>query len=320
VKRVLVVDPIAATGEEYLARHAEVVRAPDSDPATIRRLAAGVDGIVIRSKLPDDIFEAAPRVRAVAIHGTGIDLVPLESATARGVMVSNIPGGNAQSVAEYCAMAMLMLARNVVAITSSLKNGTWDSARALGADSHEIGAMTLGLVGVGAIGTRLARIARHGFGMRVLGTQRRLDRLPPEAEGCSLEALVPASDFVVITCPLTPQTHHLFNQRMIQAMRRTAWLVNVGRGPVVDEAALVAALKERRIAGAMLDVYERYRLEPGHALLSLDNAILTPHLAGMTRESRARMSVAAAEELVRMLSGEQPKNFVNPQAANIAHH
>lgn len=320
MKRVLVVDPIAATGEEYLARHAEVVRAPDSDPATIRRLAAGVDGIVIRSKLPDDIFEAAPRVRAVAIHGTGIDLVPLESATARGVMVSNIPGGNAQSVAEYCAMAMLMLARNVVAITSSLKNGTWDSARALGADSHEIGAMTLGLVGVGAIGTRLARIARHGFGMRVLGTQRRLDRLPPEAEGCSLEELVPASDFVVITCPLTPQTHHLFNQEMIRAMRRTAWLVNVGRGPVVDEAALVAALKERRIAGAMLDVYERYRLEPGHALLSLDNAILTPHLAGMTRESRARMSVAAAEELVRMLSGEPPKNFVNPQAANVAHH
>jgi len=90
-------------------------------------------------------------VRAVAIHGTGIDLVPLESATARGVMVSNIPGGNARSVAEYCAMAMLMLARNVVAITSSLKNGTWDSARALGADSHEIGAMTLGLVGVGAM-------------------------------------------------------------------------------------------------------------------------------------------------------------------------
>jgi D-3-phosphoglycerate dehydrogenase len=320
VKRVLVVDPIAAAGEEYLARHAEVVRAPDSDPATIRRLAAGVDGIVIRSKLPEDIFEAAPRVRAVAIHGTGTDLVPLESATARGVMVSNIPGGNARSVAEYCAMAMLMLARNVVAITSSLKTDTWDSARALGADSHEIGAMTLGLVGVGAIGTRLARIARHGFGMRVLGTQRRLDRLPPEAEGCSLEDLVPASDFVVITCPLTPQTHHLFDQKMIEAMRRTAWLVNVGRGPVVDEAALVAALKERRIAGAMLDVYERYRLEPGHALLSLDNAILTPHLAGMTRQSRARMSVAAAEELVRMLSGEQPKNFVNPQAANFAHH
>lgn len=316
----LVVDPIAAAGEEFLARHAEVVRAPDSDPATIRRLAAGVDGIITRSKLPDDVFEGAPRLRAVAIHGTGTDLVPLESATARGVMVSNIPGGNAQSVAEYCAMAMLMLARGILPIVDSLKSRSWDGARALGAHAHEIAGMTLGLVGVGAIGTRLARIARNGFGMRVLGTQRRLDRLPAEAEACSLEALIPASDFVVITCPLTPQTHHLFNPGRIEAMRPAAWLVNVGRGPVVDEAALVAALKERRIAGAMLDVYERYRLEPGHALLSLDNVILTPHLAGMTRESRARMSVAAAEEMARMLAGEPPKNFVNPQAANLAHH
>jgi D-3-phosphoglycerate dehydrogenase len=320
VKRVLIVDPIAAAGEEFLARHAELVRATDSDPDTIRRLAAGVDGIIIRSKLPDDIFDAAPRVRAVAIHGTGTDLVPLESATPRGVMVSNIPGGNAQSVAEYCALAMLMLARNVAAITSSLKKDSWDTARALGADSREIAGMTLGLVGVGAIGTRLARIARHGFGMRVLGTQRRLDRLPPEAEGCSLDTLLAGSAFVVLACPLTPQTRHLLNPRAISMMRREAWLINVGRGPVVDEAALVAALKDRRIAGAMLDVYEHYRLEPGHALLSLDNVILTPHLAGMTRESRARMSVAAAEEMVRMLSGEAPSNFVNPQAANVAHH
>lgn len=320
MKRVLLVDPIAAAGEQLLARHAEVVRAPDSDPATVRRLAAGVDGVIIRSKLPDDIFEAAPRLRAVAIHGTGTDLVPLDSATARGVMVSNIPGGNAQSVAEYCAMAMLMLARNVLAITSSLRVQAWDSARALGADSHEIAGMTLGLVGVGAIGTRLARIARNGFGMRVLGTQRRLDRLPPEAEARSLHELLAQSDFVVLTCPLTPQTHHLLNEATIAAMRSTAWLVNVGRGAVIDEAALVAALRQKRIAGAMLDVYEHYRLEPGHALLALDNAILTPHLAGMTRESRARMSEAAAEEMVRMLAGEPPKNFVNPQAANVAHH
>jgi D-3-phosphoglycerate dehydrogenase / 2-oxoglutarate reductase len=320
VKRVLVLDPIAAAGEELLARHAEVVRAPDSDPATIRRLAAGVDGIIIRSKLPDDIFDAAPRVRAVAIHGTGTDLVPLESATARGVMVSNIPGGNAQSVAEYCVLAMLMLARNVAAITSSLKKDTWDTARALGAETREIAGMTLGLVGVGAIGTRLARIARHGFGMRVLGTQRRLDRLPPEAEGCSLDTLLAGSAFVVLTCPLTPQTRHLLNQRTISMMQRGAWLINVGRGPVVDEAALIAALRGKRIAGAMLDVYEHYRLEPGHTLLSLDNVILTPHLAGMTRESRARMSVAAAEEMVRMLGGGPPRNFVNPQAGSAALH
>ena len=127
-------------------------------------------------------------MRAVAIHGTGTDLVPLADATARGVMVSNIPGGNAQSVAEYCAMAILVLARNVLAITNALRNETWDGARALGAGTHEIAGMTLGIVGVGAIGKRLAKIAYRGFGMRVLGNQRRLDRLPPEAEPAALAA------------------------------------------------------------------------------------------------------------------------------------
>ena len=320
MKRVLVVDPIAPAGMEFLARRAEVVCAPDSAPDTVRRLAREADGIITRSKLPDDLFDAAPGVRAVSIHGTGIDLVPLEAATARGVMISHLPGGNAQSVAEYCVMAMLMLARNVTAITASLRQTHWDGARALGADVHEIAGMTLGVVGVGAIGTRVARIARNGFGMRVLGTQRRLDRLPAEAEPCSLEALIPASNFVVLTCPLNAQTHHLLNDRTLALMRREAWLVNVGRGPVVDEAALIDALRERRIAGAMLDVYENYRLEPGHPLFCLDNVILTPHLSGMTRESRARMGVAAAEEMLRMLDGEAPRNFVNPQAVRVAHH
>ena len=320
MKRVLVVDPIAEDGETLLKRSVEVVRSTASDADTVRRLARETDGIITRSKLPDDIFQAAPRVRAVAIHGTGIDLVPLADATARGIMVSNIPGGNAQSVAEYCVMAMLMLSRNVLSIISTLKAKPWDDARALGANTHEISAMTLGLVGVGEIGKRVARVARQGFGMRVLGNQRRLDRLPPDAEPAALDELVAKSDFVVVTCPLNQDTHHLFNQQRISRMKPSAWLINVGRGPVVEEAALIAALRERRIAGAMLDVYEHYRLEPGHPLFSLDNVLLTPHLSGMTVESRARMSVAAAEEVLRMLAGERPKNFVNPESADIAHH
>lgn len=253
-------------------------------------------------------------MRAVAIHGTGTDLVPLPEATARGVMVSNIPGGNAQSVAEYAATAMLMLARNIVAITGSLRSGSWDGARALGAGAHEIAGMTLGLVGVGEIGKRLAKICRQGFGMRVLGNQRRLDRLPPDAEPTRLEELVPMSDFIVVTCPLTPETHHLFNRERIARMKSSAWLINVGRGAVVQEEALLEALRGKRIAGVMLDVYEHYRLPPDHPLFALDNAVLTPHLAGMTVESRARMGVAAAEEVLRMLAGERPKNFVNPDS------
>jgi D-3-phosphoglycerate dehydrogenase / 2-oxoglutarate reductase len=146
----------------------------------------------------------------------------------------------------------------------------------------------------------------------VLGNQRRLDELPAQAEPVALDRLLAESDFVIITCPLTAQTHHLFNRARIGAMKPTAWLINVGRGAVVEEAALIEALQARRIGGAMLDVYEHYRLEPGHPLLSLDNAILTPHLAGMTQESRRRMGQAAAEDTLRMLSGEKPRNFVNP--------
>jgi D-3-phosphoglycerate dehydrogenase len=314
VSRVLIVDPIAPAGEEVLARQADIVRAPDSAPETTRSLAADCDGIITRSKLPDDVFDAAPRVRAVAIHGTGIDLVPLQAATARGIMVSNIPGGNAQSVAEYCVLAMLLLARNILGIANALKETSWDAARAMGAGTHEIAGMTVGIVGVGAIGSRVARIARRGFGMRVLGHQRSLERLPPEALPADLGALVKASDFVVLACPLTPETHHLFDRDRIARMKKSAWLINVGRGPVVEEAALVEALREKRIAGAMLDVYEHYRLEPGHPLFSLDNAILTPHLSGMTIESRERMGVAAAEEMLRMLAGEAPRHFVNPLA------
>jgi D-3-phosphoglycerate dehydrogenase len=313
MKRVLLTDSIAPAGEELLARAVEIVRAPDSEPDTMRRFARDADGVIIRSKLPDDIFDVASRVRGVVVHGTGTDLVPLESATAHGVMVANLPGINAQSAAEYCAMAMLMLARNILSIVDSLKKNPWDEARRLGSGAHEIAGMTLGIVGVGAIGGRLAKIARHGFGMKVLGHQRRLDRVPAEASPVSLEDLLTKSDFVVLACPLTPQTRYLMNAKTVALMKPTAWLINVGRGPVVQEEALIEALREKRIAGAMLDVYEHYRLEPGHPLFSLDNVILTPHLAAVTREARARAGVAAADEMLRILHGERPRNLVNPE-------
>ena len=315
--RVLLTDPIDVSGEELLrSRGAEVVLAPDGSAATVKRLAAEADGVIIRSKLPDDIFEVAPRLRAVTIHGTGTDLVPLAAANAKGVLVANLPGENAQSVAEYCVMAMLMLARNVVAITAAMRAQPWDEARRLAMPAREIAGLTVGIVGVGDIGRRVAKICRLGFGMRVLGTQRRLDRLPEEAQGVGLDELVAQSDFVVLACPLTPETKHLFNAVRLGAMKREAWLINAGRGPVVDETALVDALHEKRIAGAMLDVYEHYRIEPGHPLFALNNVILTPHLAGSTRESRARAAVRAADEMLRMLAGEKPRNLVNPEAWN----
>ena len=311
--RVLLVDPIDASGEKLLRAKAEVVHCKEASFDGIRRDAADVDAVITRSRLPDDFFDFAKKIKAVTIHGTGLDLVPLQAATERGIPVANIPGGNAQSVAEYCVLAMLILGRNAFEIATKIKTQPWDETRALGAKAHEIAAMTVGIVGVGEIGKRVARICRQGFGMKVLGNQRRQDAIGADAEPATLDAILNSADFVVITCPLTPATHHLFNAKRISTMKPTAWLINVGRGAVVEEAALVEALKEKRIAGAMLDVYEHYRLEPGHPLFALENAVLTPHLAGMTQESRKRMGAAAAEETLRMLAGEAPKNFVNPE-------
>jgi len=311
--KVLLIDPIDPSAVALLRAKAEVLECREASFDGIRRDAADVDAVITRSRLPDDFFEHAKKIKAVMIHGTGLDLVPIKAASERGIPVANIPGGNAQSVAEYCVMSLLVLSRNFPEIHSSIRTKPWDQTRLLGAKAHEISAMTVGIVGVGEIGKRVAKICGGGFGMRVLGNQRRLDRLPPEAEAAPLEKLVAESDFVVVTCPLTPQTHHLFNGKMLSRMKSTAWLINVGRGAVVEEAALIKALQERKIAGVMLDVYEHYRLEPGHPLFSLENAVLTPHLAGMTQESRRRMGAAAAEETLRMLAGEKPKNFVNPE-------
>lgn len=311
--RVLVTDPIDPGGIALLAASTEVVRPPDTHPDTLRSLAREVDAVVTRSRLPDDLFEVAPRIRAVMIHGTGLDLVNLASASEHGVLVANIPGGNAQSVAEYCLMAIMLLARNFRGIDAALRSGTWDAARASADPAVEVGRKTLGIVGVGHIGKRLAQMCIGGLSMRVLGNQRRLDALPKGVEPAALESLLAESDFVVLTCPLTRETHHLMNAKRLAAMKKTAFLVNVGRGPVIDEQALVEALRNKTIAGAMLDVYEHYRLEPDHPLLSLPNATLTPHLAGSTRESRERAGRIAAEETLRMLKGEPPVNFVNPE-------
>lgn len=311
--RILVTDPIDAGGIALLAAQAEVVCPPDTHADTLRALGREVDAVITRSRLPEDLFDVAPRIRAVMIHGSGIDLVPLASASAHGVMVGNMPGGNAQSVAEYCLMAILLLARNFRLIDASLRTEAWDTARARAEPAVEVGKKTLGIVGVGHIGKRLAQICHDGLAMRVLGNQRRLERLPERVEPASLEKLLTESDFVVLTCPLTPETHHLINAPRLALMKNTAFLVNVGRGPVIDEAALVAALRADVIAGAMLDVYEHYRLEPANPLRSLPNVTLTPHLAGSTRESRVRAGRIAAEETLRMLAGESPISLVNPE-------
>jgi phosphoglycerate dehydrogenase-like enzyme len=180
---------------------------------------------------------------------------------------------------------------------------------------RRLSTLTLGVVGMGKIGRLLVR-RMAPFGFRILGHDLYLSDEQIRSLGATpaaLDDLLREADLVSLHVPLTPETRHLIDVARLSLMKPSAAIVNTSRGPVVDEAALIEALHGRRIAGAMLDVYENYRIEPGHPLFALENVILTPHLAAVTQESRARASIAAADEMLRMLRGERPRNLVNPE-------
>ena len=313
---VALTDPIEPAGEAILraAGHETALLPRGGGMAALRALCAGAEAVIVRRKLPDDVVEASPRLLAAVRHGVGVDLIPVERCTEQGVVVANVPGANADAVAEFVVAQMLAAARHAEAMHAELLAAGWDTARARSGAATELTGKTLGIVGVGAIGTRLAEIAHHGFRMRVLGHRRDPAGLPPHVAQADLPTLFGESDYVALACPLTEETRGLASAALIGRMKPDAWLLNVSRGAVVEEDALVAALRERRIGGAALDVYAAQPLAPDHPLRSLPDALLTPHAAGLTRESVARMSTVSAEEVVRVLRGEKPLNFINPEA------
>lgn len=309
--RVLLTGPMDPDGERLIAEVADVVLAPDAHPETLRRLIADADVLVVRSALPADLLDHAPRLRGIVRHGVGVDMIPMAAANARRIPVANVPGSNHHAVAEHAIGAVSLLRRRTARMDALLRQAGWDASRALADEAGELHGQVLGIVGVGEVGTRIAEIAHHGYGMRVLGHQRRLNALPAFAEGASLDDLLVRSDAVVLACPLTDATRGLLDARRLSLMPRHAVLVNVARGAVVVEDALVAALRERRIGGAALDVFDTQPLRGNHPLLALDNVLLTPHAAGLTRQSMHRMSLGTAEEVRRLLSGQLPRNLVN---------
>lgn len=310
---VLATNPLHADGTALLERHARIVVAPDTKDATLRALARDADGIVVRAKLPDDIFADAPRMKGVVRHGVGLDFIPVEAATAKGIVVANLPGSNTQSVAEYVFASLMQLRRPLAAIDAAMRRDGWNAARPMAEASAEIGGSTIGIVGVGAIGKRIAAIAGAGYGMKVLGVSRRTGAMPAVVEEVTLERLFAESDAIVLSCALTPETKGLVGAALIARMKPSAVLINVSRGPVVITEALFAALDGKRIAGAALDVHDVHPLPPDAAAFGRPNLLLTPHIAAITATSSRVMSLGAAGEMVRILKGEDPINFVNPQ-------
>jgi D-3-phosphoglycerate dehydrogenase / 2-oxoglutarate reductase len=297
---IVVADPIDPAALERLrAGPCRVVDA-SADPSSLRTHLAGAWGLVVRSrtKVTVDLLRAAPALTLVARAGVGVDNVDLVAAGERGVRVVNAPAAATASVAELTVTFYLLLVRGLLPRIVSTKAGQWER----GALGRELAGRTVGFVGYGRIAREVAR-RLEPFGVSCVAFDPYVPRAVDRTEIVSLEELLSRSDIVSIHSALTPENHHLLDGRAFAKMKPGAFLVNVARGPLVDEAALIAALKEGRLAGAALDVFE---VEPpmNRELLELPNVIATPHLGAMTSEGQARAGADVVDEVLRAVRGE----------------
>jgi glyoxylate reductase len=270
------------------------------------RRSSGCDGLMtmLTDRIDDELLDAAgPQLRVVANYAVGFDNVDLDACTRRGVLVSNTPDVLTEATAELTLALILALLRRIAEGDRHIRRRDpwiWGPNLMLGTG---LPGKTLGLVGRGRIGSAVAHLA-EAHGMTVAHTSR--------SGGLPLGELLESADVVSIHCPLSPETHHLIDARRLEQMRPSAVLVNTSRGPIVDEAALAAALAEGRIAGAALDVYER-EPEVTEALLSLENVVLVPHLGSATLETREAMGMLCVEALrAVLLESRVPENALNP--------
>jgi glyoxylate reductase len=307
--------------EEVLARLAREhqVEAYDQDPPMERlrllRSVSDKEGLLctITDRIDQELLEHAPALKVIANFGVGFEHIDVEAATRRGIPVTNTPGVLTDSTADLTLALILATARRVVEGDRRVRAGKfqyWAPLLFLGAD---VSGKTLGLIGLGRIGQAVAQRAA-GFGMKLIYYSR--TRLQPAREHelqvsfAPLDTLLREADFVSLHVPLSPQTRHLIGSRELQLMKPTAYLINTARGPVVDEAALVEALRRGEIRGAGLDVYEREpALTPG--LADLGNVVLLPHVGSASIETRTRMAQMAVDNLLAGLKGDQPPNCLN---------
>jgi glyoxylate reductase len=305
-----------------LAAAAELAVWPESGappPEALAPAARDADGLLclLTDRVDAALIRSCPRLRAISSVSVGVDHVDLAAATARGIPVGFTPGVLTETTADLAFALLLAAARRIGEAERWLRRGEWTWERRwapdlmLGVDVH---GATLGLVGLGAIGLAVARRAR-GFGMRVLGWSHR-----PKAEAAALgveavplDELLARSDFVSVHVALTEETRGLIGAAALARMRRGAILVNTARGEVVDEEALVAALREGRLAGAALDVYAREPLPTESPLLALENVVLTPHVGSASVATRTRMAELAVDNLLAGLAGERMPRCANPE-------
>ncbi|MBX3664829.1 MAG: D-glycerate dehydrogenase [Burkholderiales bacterium] len=319
--RVLVTREVFDETLDYLRSHCEVIDNQKDLPYAADALAAALadcDGLMcaLTDRVDAALLARAPKLKAVANIAVGYNNIDVPACSARGVMATNTPGVLDDSTADLAWALMLGTARRITEVERRVRAGEWTGWRLkqwLGVDVHHA---TLGIVGMGRIGQAIARRAL-GFEMKVLYHNRK--RIAPELERrcnaayASFDELLAQSDFVVLQVPYSPATHHLIGAAQLKKMKPTAILINSTRGGVVDDAALIAALKDGTIRGAGLDVYENEpKLHP--EFLALDNVVLAPHVGSSTEATRKAMAMLAAQNLVVALQGGIPPNLINPEA------
>lgn len=324
--RVIVTAPLIDGGLDKLEACCEIVQhdlpaGPILDKLDAELETANALVTLLSHRVDEALLSHAPQLRIVANYAVGVDNIELPAASARGVYVTNTPGVLTEATADLAWAALLALSRRVVegdALVRGGHFGGWGPTMLLGS---EISGKTLGIVGFGAIGRAVARRAA-GFGLRVLYAQRpslaeTTDLGLLTAHGVALDELLAQSDFVSLNVPATVETHHLLDGPRLDALKNGALVVNTARGKVIDEAALVERLRDGRVAGAALDVYENEpALSPG--LAELSNVLLLPHLGSATRETRRAMAEMVAENVLAALEGRLPPQALDKTARGSA--
>jgi D-3-phosphoglycerate dehydrogenase len=309
---VLLYEPIHARALEQLKQHAEVRTADNLEESYLLQVVGDVEGIIIRAngKVSRQIMQAAPRLKVVARHGTGVEAIDLEAAAELGITVVNTPDANVESVAEQCLAMMIILAKHIREADQAIRAGDWAARyRLIGV---ELLGKTIGIIGIGRIGYRLAELCYTAFSMPIiyfdivanLKAEKNLN-----AKRVELDELLKKADFISVHLPLTPSTKGLINAEVLRKMKPGAFLINSSRGPVIDQADLIQALQNHWIAGAGLDVFDPEPLPSDSTLLELENVILSPHMAAHTDEALYRMAMVV-EDVLAVIEGRAPKHPV----------
>jgi len=280
------------------------------------KMVRGVDAVLclLSDRIDAEVISNMDRCKVISNYAVGFNNIDVDEATKRGIIVTNTPGVLTDATADLTWALILAVTRRIVEADKFVRCGRFKGWAPMLLLGTELAGKTLGIIGAGRIGTAVGLRAK-GFKMKVLYFNTHKNEILEEEVGAKkvgLETLLKNSDIITIHVPLTSKTRHLIGEREINLMKKGAYLINTSRGEVVDEMALIKALKKGKLAGAGLDVFE-FEPKVPKELIDLENVVLTPHIGSATVEARTKMSIVAAENIVKVLSGKVPANIVNPE-------